>query len=71
MCEPPAHAHALGTLFVRVLEVDLGHCPNRGGLKIITAMLEAAILECILTHPGLQARTSPRAPTRGQALQAV
>ncbi|MEO7852095.1 MAG: hypothetical protein ABIR94_07550, partial [Rubrivivax sp.] len=33
------------------------HCPNRAGqIKIIAAILEAVVLERILTHLGLQAR---------------
>jgi hypothetical protein len=46
--------------------------PNFGGeLKIIAAILEQPVIEKILTHLGLQARASPRAPVRGQALQAA
>jgi hypothetical protein len=48
------------------------HCPNCSGeLKIIAAILEAPVIEKILTHLGLQARAPPRAPARGQALQAA
>ena len=43
-------------LLKRVFEIDLEHCPNCGGeLKIIAAILEASVIEPILTHPGLQA----------------
>ena len=43
-------------LLKRVFELDLEHCPNCGGeLKIIAAILEASVIEPILTHPGLQA----------------
>lgn len=53
-------------------ELDLAHCPNCGGeLKIIAAILETPVIEKILTHLGLQARAPPRAPSRGQALQAA
>lgn len=46
-------------------------CPNCGGeLKIIAAILEQPVIEKILTHLGLQAQAPPRAPARGQALQA-
>ena len=56
-------------LLKRVFEIDLEHCPNCGGeLKIIAAILEAPVIERILTHPGLQARAPPRAPVRGQTL---
>jgi len=42
-------------------------CPNCGGeLKIIAAILDAPVIEKILTHLGLQARAPPRSPTRGQ-----
>ena len=56
----------------RVFDLDLEHCPNCGGeLKIIAAILEQPVIEKILTHLGLQARAPPRAPARGQALQAA
>ena len=59
-------------LLKRVFDIDLEQCPNRGGeLKIIAAILEQQVIEKILTHLGLQARAPPRAPARGQALQAV
>ena len=50
-------------LLKRVFEIDLEHCPNCGGeLKIIAAIVEAPVIERILTHLGLQARAPPRAP---------
>ena len=59
-------------LLKRVFELDLEHCPDCGGeLKIIAAILEQPVIEKILTHLGLQARAPPRAPARGQALQAA
>jgi hypothetical protein len=59
-------------LLKRVFERDLEHCPNCGGeLKIIAAILERPVIEKTLTHLGLQARAPPRAPARGQALQAA
>ncbi len=55
-----------------VFEIDMEHCPNCGGeLKIIAAILEQPVIEKILMHLGLQARTPPRAPARDQALQAA
>ena len=59
-------------LLKRVFELDLEHCPNCGGeLKIIAAILEASVIERILTHLGLQARAPPRAPAHGPQLQAA
>ncbi len=59
-------------LIKRVFDLDLQHCPNCGGeLKIIAAILEPPVIEKILTHLGLQALAPPRAPARGQALQAA
>ena len=56
----------------RVLEIDLEHCPNCGGeLKIIAAILEAPVVEWVLTHLGLQARAAPRVPARGDFEQAA
>ena len=59
-------------LLKRVFDLDLEHCPNCGGeLKLIAAILEAPVIEKILTHLGLQARAPPRVPARGLALQAA
>ena len=59
-------------LLKRVFDLDLQRCPNCGGeLKVIAAILEPPVIEKILTHLGLQARAPPRAPARGQALQAA
>ena len=56
----------------RVVEIDMGYYSNCGGkLKIIAAILEALVIEKILTHLGLQARATPRAPARGQSLRAA
>ena len=58
-------------LIKRVFAIDLEHCPNCGGdQKIIAAILVQRLIETILTHLALQARAPPRAPARGQALQA-
>ena len=72
------HAHrrpvrlSWAKLLKRVFEIDLEHCPNCGGeLKIIAAILEQPVIEKILMHLGLEARAPPRAPARGQALQAA
>ena len=54
-------------LLKRVFAFDLEHCPNCGGdLKIIAAIVQAPVIERILTHLGLAARGPPRAPARGQ-----
>ena len=59
-------------LLKRVFQIDLGHCPNCGGQrKIIAAILEAPVIERILTHLGLQARAPPRALARGGFEQAA
>ena len=59
-------------LLNRVFELDLEPCSNCGGeLKIIAAILEAPVIEKILTHRGLQARAPPRAVARGPHLQAA
>ena len=59
------------TLLKREFEIDMEHCPDRGGeLKIIAAILEAPFIEKILMHLGHQARAPPWAPARGRALQA-
>ena len=59
-------------LLKRVFEIDLEHCPNCAGqLKIIAAILEAPIVERILTHLELQARAPPRVPARGDFEQAA
>jgi hypothetical protein len=53
-------------LLKRVFQIDLQQCPNCAGeLKIIAAIIEAPVIEKILTHLGLQARAPPRAPARG------
>ena len=52
-------------LFSQRFEIDLEHCPNCGEqLKIIAAILELAVVERILMHLGLQARTPPQTPAR-------
>ena len=73
-CEPNcAHRRPVRMSWARLLkrafELDLEHCPNCGGeLKIGAAILEAPVIERILTHVGLQARAPPRAPALGQTL---
>ena len=42
-----------------------------GDVKIIAAILEQPVIEKIRTHLGLRVCAPPRAPARGQALQAV
>ncbi len=52
----------------RVFDLDLEHCTHGGGeLKIMAAILEAPVIEKILAHGGLQARTPPRAPASNTA----
>jgi len=46
--------------------------PNCDGeFKIIAAVLEASVIERVLTHLGLQARAPPRVPARGDFEQAA
>ena len=50
-------------------EIDLKWCPNRGGeLKTRAAILEAPVIECTLTHSGLQVWDPPQAPVRTRQL---
>ena len=65
------HAHdapaCMGSarLLKRVFDIVLEHCAQCGGeLKIIAAIEEPAVIVRILTHLGLPARASPRAPAR-------
>ena len=52
-------------LLKRVFDIDLEHCAQCGGeLKIIAAIEEPVVIVRILTHLGLPARASPRAPAR-------
>ncbi len=46
----------------RVFDIDMRHCPNRGGgeLKIIAAMLERAVIEKILSQLGLDPQPLPK-----------
>ena len=68
----PEHARLIVLSRPQYPDKRTEHCPNCGGeLKIIAAILEAPVIEKILTHLGLQARAPPRAPARGQALQAA
>jgi hypothetical protein len=53
-----------------VFEIDMEHCSSSGGgFYIISAILEAPVIERILMRLGPQARAAPRAPARGQVLQ--
>ena len=68
----PADEHAHGAparmswsrLLRRVFDIDLERCVCGGKLKIIAAIEEPAVIVKILTHLGLPARASPRAPAR-------
>ena len=77
---PLEHTQRLVTLVPRprlhLIRFHSGLAPNAkralvvGELKIILAILERPVIEKILTHLKLQALAPPRAPARGQALQA-
>ncbi len=59
-------------LLKRLLEIDLAHCSSFGSaLNVIAAILETPVIKKILTHLSWHAPTPPRAPARGQALQAA
>ena len=50
-------------LLKRLFEPGMAHGPNCGGeLEIVAAILEAPVIEKIITHLGPPARASPRAP---------
>lgn len=71
-----AHRHAArigwARLLKRVFEIDLEHCPDCGGaLRISAAILQAPVIERILTHLGLQAQAPLRAPVRADLQQAA
>lgn len=54
-------------LLKRVFGIDLEHHPNCGGeFKIIAAILEAQVIEWIITHLALQARAQPQAAPCGE-----
>jgi hypothetical protein len=56
----------------RVFEIDIEQCLNCGGeQKIISAILETAVIERILEHLGLPARAPPRAPAHAPMSQAA
>ena len=56
-------------LLKRVFAIDLEQCPYCGGeLKIIAAIIDAPVIERILTHLGLCARAPPRSPAQAPAL---
>lgn len=62
----------LPPLLRRVFKIDTTHCLNCGiELKIIAAILTLSVIVKTLTHLGLQARASPRAPARRSQLQAA
>jgi len=58
-------AECRAKLLRRVFRVDLEHCPTCGGnLKLVAVILDGTPVVKILTHLGLPARASPRAPAR-------
>lgn len=71
--QPRPHRISWARLLKRVFDIDMQRCPNCGAceLKIIAAILEQPVIEKILTPLGLQTRALPRAPARGQVLQAA
>ncbi len=59
----PAHM-SWARLLKRVFDLDLERCVCGGKLKMIAAIEEPAVIERILTHPGLSAQPPPRTPAR-------
>ena len=52
-------------LLKRVFDVDVEHCPHcGGGMKIIAAIEQLAVITKTLAHLGLPTRTPPRLPAR-------
>ena len=52
-------------LLKRVFDIDVEHCPHRGGtVKIIAAIEEPSVIAKILAHLGLPTRAPPRSPAR-------
>jgi hypothetical protein len=72
----PAHEHAHGQagrmswawLLKRVFDIDVERCACGGQLKIIAAIEDPVVIVRILTHLGLAARATPRAPAREPSL---
>ena len=69
----PACDHAQGAparlswarLLKRVFDIDIEHCPNRGGsLKSIAAIEDPPVIVKILAHLGLPTRVPPRSPAQ-------
>ncbi|MDP1649826.1 MAG: hypothetical protein Q8M01_16715 [Rubrivivax sp.] len=59
-------------LLMRVVEIDMEHCPTCGGeLKIIAVTMEPPVIERILKHLGLPARARSQAPARDPMPQAA
>lgn len=65
------HAHSApvrmswARLLKRVFDIDMEHFQACGGkLEIIAVIEEPAVIERILTHPGLSAQPPPRSPAR-------
>ena len=55
-------------LLKRVFATGLEQPPYCGELKIIAAIIDAPVIERILTHLGLCARAPPRSPAQAPAL---
>jgi len=59
------HVHGLDQLLKRVFDLNLQHCPQRGGnLKISAAIEQPARIAKILTYLGLPAWAPPRSLAR-------
>ena len=53
-----------------MFDIDLQRCPNCGAgeLRIIAAILERAVIEKILSYPGLDPRPPPQGRARAAGL---
>jgi hypothetical protein len=64
---PPETAYRLpwATLLRRVFLVDALDCPRcHGRMRIVAAVMEATVVECILRHLGHEPRAPTLAPSR-------
>jgi hypothetical protein len=71
--EPLEHGQPMrlgwAKLLKRLFNLDLRHCPHRGGeMRIGASILQRKAIEKILNHLGSEAQVPPRAPAHGQVM---